>query len=148
MSESTERIIGYLGKEKDQREIDDTTLDARRDDVLLFITRKGVSFPTEIAREVDLNIEGVNRILYNLKKLNFIDKIHPDPHSPQKMFMQRMSELWLQGIWGYERFAKMSWWFTTEGGVEFIKTKYKKQGKPVASSLVRYLGLEVEGETR
>lgn len=145
MLESNSRVLGYL-EDSDMPKVKEDAAEHRKDDVLLFITEKGVSYPTEIAREVNLNMDTVNHILYSLKKLSFIDKIHPNHHNPQKMFRQRMQELWVQGIWGYDRISQMSWWHTTEGGVEYIKTKFRGQGKQIASSLARYLDLEVKDE--
>ena len=132
-------LYDYLNKPS---EIPESTLDLKRDDVLLFICRKGAGFTTEIARQCDINVDGINQILYHLNKDKFIEKIFPNPDQPQPQFRARMKELWATGIISYPSISKFSWWTLTEGGFEFIKAKFEGQSKTISGSLVKTLNLK------
>lgn len=137
--EESSSLSSYLNK---SQEINYNILDERKDNVLLFICRSGVTFPTEIARECDLDVESVNKILYLHKRNSFITKMQPDKNNPQTQFRGRMTELWACGLWGFERFITHSWWTLTLPGFHFIKAKYPNKNVRIKGSLIKALELE------
>lgn len=104
----------------------EVTLADKQDEVLKIMCLKGITWASELGRDIGLNQEEINRILYNLKRLGYVEKIYPDPQFPQAPFRGRMAELWSRGIIGYNLFATYSWWILTEGGIHYVKAKYPK----------------------
>lgn len=137
MLEST-KLHSYLNKDSDN----EIYLELNKDEVLLAILDKGVTYPSEISRNTSINIESVNKILGMFCKYGYIKKIIPDQYSPQPIFRDRIPELWSMGIVGFQRMIQISWWTLTLGGFEYIKQKYKGQGKKIQQPLMDYLGLQ------
>jgi hypothetical protein len=125
-------------------ETSDMIIDERKDDLLKFLCEKGVSFPTEMARQIDIDIISANRILYQFKMKDFVEKINPNKENPQSQFRGRMSEFWSMGIIGFDEFCRHSFWSLTIGGVEFLKTKYPAKKVLIQAGLIHHLNLEVE----
>lgn len=128
-----ENINPYFGNPTSHS---DVTLLEKREDILKFICRKGVIFTTEAAKETGLSMYEVNQIMFNLHKLGYIEKIYPDPESPQSEFKGRMGELWKMGIIGYPSFSQYSWWTITYPGIEYIKAVYRGKGMYIKGSLL------------
>lgn len=120
----------------------DKQIEDKKDVVLLFLCRRGVSFTTEIARQCDISMEGINQLLYNLNRFDFIQKVFPNPQIPQAIFRCRLAEFWSQGIIGFDSISRFSWWTININGLEFLQAKYKGEKKPIARSLVEFLELE------
>ena len=137
-------LFDYVHGEKQERIADDVTLQLKQDEALLLIAEKGVAFPTEISRDIDLNTYSVNAILYNCNRLGFIQKIYPDPEMPQPQFRGRMQEFWAIGMTGYPTISRFSWWTLTTAGFWFIKEKFKGSHKLIRGSLIKPLKLVEE----
>jgi predicted transcriptional regulator len=118
--------------------------DEQKDNLMLHLCEQGVSYPTEISRVCDLHPEIVNRILYELKKKGFIEKVTPpeQPCEDEPLFLGIIPEMNRRGIIGYQSFVRFSWWTMTLTGFLYIKSKFKGQHKPIKASLVHHLGLE------
>lgn len=121
----------------------DVLLAEKQDEVLKYMSLKGLSWMGELSREVGLNADEINKILYNCKRLGYLDRVYPDPNFPQAPFRGRMAELWARGIIGYQSFTAYAWWTLTKAGIEYLKVKFRHSALPIRSSLVNYHGLIV-----
>lgn len=124
------------------KEHSDNTLAEKQDEILKSMAYKGITWASELSRDMGISADEINKILYNLKKLGFIDKIFPDPNFPSAPFRGRMGEFWARGIIGYQSFTLYAWWILTVPGLEYLKAKYKT-GIRVKAGLVNHYGLVV-----
>lgn len=141
----SEDIQSYFEK----AEIPDSIASDKADDVLLLIFKKRIAYTTEIARECDLHIEVINRILYELKSKGFIRK-YTVPEQPDKLISSRIEELWDMGVRGLGGFRNFSWWTITEAGADYAIARglldymlMPKVMKEVNEMMIRY-----EGDTK
>ena len=137
-------LTNYL--DTDPRETSDSVLEQNKDNLLIFIMEKGVSYPTELSRHLNISIEGVNHLISYFARMGFLKNIIPNPENPQPEFKGRMLEFWSEGLWGYKSFSQRSWWTITLGGMEYLKSKYKGKHLSVKGSLKVREGLEEEKE--
>lgn len=145
---SNDKLDDYLSDREESKILDGSILEQRKDELLLFLAEIGVSYSTEIARGININLDSTNQLLFQLKKLGFIDKINPHQTDPQPMFAARMVEFWAMGIWGHSRMRQFSWWILTLGGLEYLKVRYKGQHKRAHSALRKYYDLVLEEEPK
>ena len=106
----------------ERADIPDTIAAEKADDVLVLLIKKKLAYTTELARECDLHIEVMNRILYELKKKGFIRK-YIVPEQPDSLIACRIPELWEMGVKGLGGFRNFSWWTVTEVGVDYAMVK-------------------------
>ena len=140
MLESTNRLNEYMSRPK--TEGSDYYAEENKDDVLMYLMEKGVSFPSEMSRVTQIHIESVNKVLNYFIKLGYIKRTVPDRWNPQPVFKARMPELWGLGMDSYQRLILCSWWMITPGGIEYIKTKYPNQDKQIKGALLITYGME------
>lgn len=121
-------------------------LEEHKDQVLLLIVEKGVCYPTEIARTVNLQIESVNKILSNLIKLGFVKRVIPNHYNPQSIFRVRIPEFWEIGLDSYDKVNNCNWYTATLAAIDYIKAKYKGKQKQIRGALITYLGFDIPKE--
>lgn len=131
---------GSLSEYFGQSRVNDNALAEKRDEILLRICEQGACFTTELARDCDVDMNGVGQVLYNLKRNGFITKIFADRQNPPPQIRGRLPGLWNNGING-DRITQLSWWTLTMPGVELIQTKFKGQHKKIRSSLLMAYGI-------
>ncbi len=141
MYESTDKLGGFFD---DARKSSPASLDINKDDLLINLMERGVSFPSELARQLTLPMESINQLISHWAKMGFIEHITPNPEMPQPEFKGRMNEMWAMGVNSYEQFRNRSWWTITLGGIEYIKIKYPGKGLRIKGSLVKKHNLGVD----
>ena len=124
----TLRVLDSLGRE-------------HSDDLLVFIMSKGCSWPSEIARECDLNFDLVNRSIFNLKKEGKLQKTHA-AWNPNPVIRCRIDELNMQGTIGFAAFQQISWWTLTPQGFSYIQKKYKGRHLRAPKGLMDFFWLD------
>lgn len=132
--------------DKDQREKSDFVLEENKDEILKYLAEKGVAYPTEMSRSLNISIEGINKLIMHFARLGFVKHIIPNPTEPQEEFRGRMKEMWISGMSTYNSFNQRSWWTITAAGIEFLKAKYKGQDLQIKASLVKRERYEVKDE--
>lgn len=136
-----ERLEAFFNP--DQYMLSDNFVDKNKDSVLLFCLLKGVSYPTEISRDLQLNVETINKILSKLIKEGYAKRIRPLKFQPQPMFFYRIPEFQENGLDSFDKVSKCSWIIPTPIGVQLIKDKYAGQQKQIHKSLVEYYNFKV-----
>jgi hypothetical protein len=101
-----------LGEFTEKKKISFNSDDVDR--VMGLIILKGSCFPSEIARDLTLEIEQVNAIITGLVRDEMLKKIIPDEIYPQPLIKCRIREMWSIGVKGYEAFCQRSWFILTE----------------------------------
>jgi len=127
-------------KEDDYR-ISDDFADKNKEEVLMFLARKGVAYPTEMSRELGLHIETINKILSHLKRWGFAQRIIPDKNYPQEVFKPRIKDYMAMGFRDYDAYLRCSFWTLDVGGIEYLRTFYDTSKKHfcVNVSLIKFL---------
>lgn len=141
MLSSSDSLSGYI----DPRVINniDDIISKYKNEVLIFLLRKGVSYPTEMTRHLGIHIDILNKVLNNLINNKLIVKVQPRKFDPQCIFMERIGEFWETGLLGYERIINMSWWTIAEMGIAYIQLHYKGKGIKINRSLIEFYNLEM-----
>jgi hypothetical protein len=103
-------------------DIPDSYAGEHRDEVLMFIWSRGVAYPSEMARELNIHPEVINRILFELKRIGFIEKYYV-PENPDIWISKRIPEMWRHGVFGYGSFCNFSWWKLADAGHEYMCAK-------------------------
>lgn len=112
--------------------------------VLKVLLEKGASYATEIGRETDLNIEVVNRALFNLKRDGYADKTHAD-EDPNALMRGRIKDMNASGVIGLGMFRQFSWWCPTLKGLALAQDLFKGKGVQVRASVLIHYNL-LQGE--
>lgn len=139
MSASISEIDNYLNPTESRGEV---YIEEHKDEVLLYLMEHGVSFPSEISRNINVYIEAVNQVISYFVKLGYVKRTSSDRWYPNVLFKARMTELWSMGLDNFEKINRCSWWVVTPGGIEYLRLKYKGQNKQVRRSLVEYYDME------
>lgn len=136
----SERLDAYLNPQNTM--VSDEFLKKNKDIVLLELARLGVSYPSEIARNLGIHVDTVQKILSMVKREGKADRMHPDHYHPNEMFEQRIPELIEMGLDTFDKVAKCGWWSLNFEGVVYLWVNYRGQGKKINRALVRYVELE------
>jgi hypothetical protein len=112
----------------------------KRDMLLLYLLKKKVSYPTEMARDLNISIEYVNELIYKCLRDELLLKLKPDFEEPQKILREQRQELNARGIIGFDAFTRFSWWTLSPIGFEFLKCKHKGEKLKIENDLAEYLG--------
>ena len=112
----------------------------KRNLFLLYLLKEKVSYPTEIARNLDLSIDTINELIYKCLKDELVQKFTPNPDNLQRIFKSKIYELWARGITSYGQIFRFSWWSLSPIGFEFLKAKHKGERLQISEDLAEYLG--------
>jgi hypothetical protein len=137
-----ERLDAFMNP--GERVLSDEFIKKNKDKLLLFLIKRGISYPTEMSRETGFHINTVNKVLNVLKSEDHIKTIRPNKYNLQAVFEARNVGLQNAGFDSFEKVTRMHWWIPTELGVEYIKTNYKGQHKPILCALCEDYGFKVK----
>ena len=121
--------------------LSDEFLEKHKPDILKYMLIQGVSYPTEIAKNVSLHIETVNKILNRLANDEIVIKIKPDRDHPQPIFYHKVYSYEYES---YREFARRSWWILTETGIAYCKLNFKGTKTQISPKLIRHYGLKID----
>lgn len=136
MVESESFLTDYFSdlrvEEKDMNEI--------KSQLLLFLLKRMASYPTEISRELDIDIKLTNKAIFDLLKSDLIQRLEPHPYeiSPSSILWPQIHKLNARGTTGYDSFCRFSWWTISPIGFEYLKAKHR--GLTIDSRLAEHLG--------
>lgn len=140
MSEST-KLTRFLDIGKTTE--GELLLDKYKDKILIYLAEVGISYPTELSRQFNISVEGINQILAYWKKENAVVKYMPHPED-LGLLAGRVHEFNSMGITGYGSFKNFSWWTITEEAIKFLKLKYKEKDLRIKGSLIKHYNLSQE----
>ena len=97
------------------------------DRVMGLMCSKGACFPSEMARDLHLEIGQINSVVARLIRERLAKKMLPDRVYPQALIACRIAEMWATGVEGYDSFCMRSWIILTQKGVESYCDKHLGQ---------------------
>lgn len=95
-------------KEEEEKQSREQIKQEQKEAIVKFIEEKGITFPTEIRRNLGMSKDRVYDLLWELVQEGKI-KRHPVPEDPCKCFRRRMVEFWNMGIKGKGAFKRVTW---------------------------------------
>ncbi|MGR3175080.1 MAG: hypothetical protein ACUZ8N_10830 [Candidatus Scalindua sp.] len=97
------------------------------DRVMGLMCSKGACYPSEMARDLHLEIGQINSVIARLIRERLARKLLPDRIYPQALIACRISEMWANRVEGYDSFCMRSWIILTQKGVETYCEKHLGQ---------------------
>ena len=82
--------------------------ETRTTEIISFIRKKKVAYPTEISQALGIEIRSVMDILWKLVKDGKLEP-YSVGEEPDELMHPRLMELWARGIKGKEAFQRMRW---------------------------------------
>ena len=106
--------------EEDTKSSKEKIRDMQKDAIEELVKEKGITFPTEIRRELGLSKDRVYDLLWELVRENRV-KRHQVPPVPCECFQKRIGEFWNMGIKGQGAFKRVSWFVHSSNECEYAK---------------------------
>ena len=104
------------------------------DRVMGLLCIKGACYPSEIARDLTLEISQVNAIITRAINEGVIERLLPDRLYPQALIKCRIAEMWSIGVTGYENFTARSWFVLTPQGIDLYASKHSGEHRQISQA--------------
>ena len=122
---SLNEIVSYEPEEErkeseEERKAKEELRKEQKQAILEFIKEKGITFPTEIRRNLGISKDRVYDLLWELAQEGKI-KRHYVPDEPCRHFKKRMQEFWAMGIKGKGMFKRISWFVLADDECSAMK---------------------------